>query len=440
MIRNSVKTALFMTVSVMGVYSQAANSNEEIWQSAYQHFQSGNTSACYQDLLALDYLIGDITYDKLLGICAQGAGKNDVALLAYNRILAQQNNNAEIRLERARVFYNLNMHQEAKKEFQWLLDRNPPQGAALTIERYLDSINRKRLSVKPFTRLRISTSLGQDDNVNRATELDEFLGFTLNDNSRATSSAYYGVGLTAERNFKLTNLSGLKLSTSLSNKSYQDAEFANQELILAGIGYKTFTTNGSLKYDLFAYRQKVDSDFNSRGAFFMAAYSKNLSKQTSLMPYLRGGAIRYADEIAVKDVNQYTVGARLNHIPSSSKSSLYSLDISIGRDYPLFTDSNFETDFGTISLSQKHRFSKSLSSNVKVQYKQYEYDMPFFANSFPEARDDDSLLASASVNWNVSDNFSLTPQLSYRENTSNVDLYSYDRWFAEISANYQWIW
>ena len=438
-IKKSVQAALVFTVSSFGVIAHAA-SNEAIWESAYQYFQSGNSAACFQEIQALDYLIGDVTYDKLLGLCAQGAGKNDQALLAYNRILAQQNNNAEVRLERARVLYNLNMYSDSKKEFKWLLDRNPPQAAMLTIKQYLSAIERRTSKVQAYTRLRISTTLGHDDNVNSATDLTDFLGFTLNDSSRATSSTYYAGGLTAERNVKLSNTSRLKLSTSLSTKSYQDAEFANQELILAGINYKTYTIDGALDFDLFAYRQKVDSEFNSRGVLFRAAYQKNLTERTSIKPYLRGGALRYANNIAVKDVNQYVVGAALNHIPYKSRSSIYSLDLSIGRDYPLFTDSNFEADFGTLSLSQRHKFSKTLSSYAQLQYRVYDYDMPFFANSFPEARDDDYLSATASLNWSVFDNFTLTPKISYREASSNVDLFSYNRWYAEISANYQWVW
>ena len=441
-IKKSIKTALCLTASIVGIHAQASSSNEAIWQSAYKNFESGNATACYQGMQALEYLVGDVTYDKLLGLCAQGVGKNDQALLAYNRILSQQENNAEIRLERARVLYNLNMYADSKKEFQWLLDRNPPQSAARTIKGYLSSIKRKRIKIKPYTRLRISTNLGQDDNVNSATDLNDFLGFTLNENSRATSSTYYGIGLTAERNVKLSKTSRLKFSTSLSNKSYQDAEFANQELLLSGLSYKSYltSTDGVVSLDLLTYRQKVDSDFNSRGTLFMAAYEKNLSERTSIKPYLRAGPLRYANNIAVKDVNQYVVGTILTHIPSKSKSSLYSVDLSIGRDYPLFTDSNFETEFGAISISQRHRFSTKLSSYTQLQYKTYKYDMPFFANSFPEARNDDYISATTSINWKLSDSFSLTPKLSYRDASSNVDLFSYNRWFAEITANYQRIW
>ena len=439
-IQKSVKTALFLTVSLVGIHAQATSSNEAVWQSAYQHFQTGNAVACYQDMQALNYLIGDVTYDKLLGLCAQGAGKNDQALLAYNRILEQQANNAEIRLERARVLYNLNMYADAKKEFKWLMDRNPPEGAALTIKKYLTAIERKDSKIKPYTRLQISTSLGHDDNVNSATDLNEFLGFTLNEASKASSSFYYGLGLIAERNVKLSKRSRLKFSTSLSSKSFQDAEFANQELILAAVNHKTYVIGGAVDFDLFAYRQKVDSEFNSRGVLFKAAYQKVLSERTSIKPYLRAGALRYANNIAVKDVNQYVLGTTLSHIPYKSKANIYSLDFSIGRDYPVFTDSNFEADFRTISLSQRHKFSNNLSAYTQLQYKAYEYDMPFFANSFPEARDDDYLSVTTNLNWKVSNNFSLSPKLSYREASSNVDLFSYDRWFAEISASYQWVW
>jgi len=435
LLNQGVKTALLLCVSFSTLNTVSASSNELAWQSAYKNYQTGNFSECYQSLQKLDYLLGEVTYDKLLGLCAQRIGKNDQALLAYNRIIAQQANNAEIRLERAKTLFDLNMNSEARAEFNWLKDRNPPQSAANVIDDYLKAITFKTIKIKPYTRLRISTSIGQDDNVNSATELDNFLGFALNENSRATSSQYYGLGLTVARNIKLSNDSGLKLSTSLSNKTYPDAEFVDQDLVLGGISYQKHFSDGVMDIDLLAYRQKVDSEFNSRGGL---AFNSQLSDKVSIKPYVRASALRYTDNVSIRDVNQYAAGASLNHLPSNVIRLTW--DLSIGHDYPLFADSNYEADFAIANFRYQHKFSPTLSSMAELEYKRYAYERAFFSGSFPENRTDNTLSAAVSLNWNLAKNLNLTPKFAFRDATSNVDLFSYERWYAEISANYLWAW
>ena len=441
LIKTAVKMAICISAPLITVNTVFAESSaQDLWQTAYKQYQNGNPHSCYQTLTALDHMIGDISYDRLLGLCAQGSGNNSQALLAYNRIIAQQEQNAEIRLERARVLYNLSLLSESRSEFNKLLAQNPPPAAKKVINNYLFAMNRRTAKIRPYTRLKISTSLGQDDNVNSASNLDEFLGFTLNDNSKASSSHYAGIGLFSEHQFKLSPSVGLKVSANLSTKRYPDAGFVDQDLIAVGTQLTKFFDTSVINVNLLAYEQSVDSDFNSRGILFKAAYSKALSPTISNSSYLTAGALRFTDVLAVKDVNPYSIGTAFTYSPVSLPKDSVSLDLSVGHDYPLFVDSNYEADFASLKLSHNHKFNKKLKSMVLLEYKKYNYDNPFFSLSFPEDRSDDTIATRISFDWDVSDQFKLTPSYAYRDNNSNVDLFSYSRWYAEINASYQWIW
>ena len=441
LLKKAVKTAIIAYIPLLAIAPVFAQSTEQnLLQTANIQYQHANPRACVQTLNSLSQLIGDISYDRLLGLCAQAAGFNNQALLAYNRIISQQEQNAEMRLERARVLYNLNLFTEARSEFNWLLAKNPPPSAKAVIQNYLASINNKISKVKPYSRLKISTSLGYDDNVNSATELDDFLGFTLNENSRASSSNYAGINLQASHQFKVSPNLGLKVSTSLGRKHYPDAEFVDQELITVGVGLSKVFTSSSVNLDLLAYRQAVDSEFNSRGAFLRTSYRKKYSPSLANTTHVTAGALRYSDSLAVKDINQYTIGTGFTLIPTRLPQDSFTLDLSLGHDYPLFTDSNYEASFASVKLFHRHNFKSNLRSRSVLEYKKYSYDNPFFSLSISDDRDDDATSASFALDWDINKQFKLSPSFAYRDNNSNVDLFSYNRWYAEINASYQWIW
>ena len=441
LLKLAIKMAICVSLPLFAVNTAyAENTAQELWQTAYSQYHQGNPQACYQTLQSLDYMLGEVTYDRLLGLCAQGAGNNSQALLAYNRIMAQQEQNAEIRLERARVLYNLSLLSESRLEFNKLLAQNPPPAASKVIQNYLSAIANRTAKINAYSRLKVSTSLGHDDNVNSASELNEFLGFTLNDNSRAASSTYAGVNLLAEHQFKLAHNTGLKFSAGLGKKHHPDAEFVDQDLMTIGAGFTKAFNNSVINLDLLNFRQSVDSSFNSRGALLKATFSKVHSSTISTSTYFTGGALRYAINLAAKDVNKYSIGNALIYSPKSLPDDTFTVDLSLGHDYPLFINSNYEADFGALKLSHAHEFRPNIKSRATLEYKKYNYDNPFFALAFPDARTDDTLAANVSLDWDISKKFNLSPSFAYRDNNSNVDLFSYNRWYAQIKASYQWIW
>jgi len=441
LVSRSIKAALFLLVPLSaGQAVFAQDSQEQLWQTAVKQFQNGNTKACYQTLTSLNELTGLVTFDRLLGLCAQGAGYNDQALLAYNRIISQQEQNAEIRLERARVLYNLNLYSESRNELLWLRAKNPPPAAQKTIQNYLSSIAIKTSRVKPNSRLKISTSLGNDNNVNSATELEDFLGFTLDDNSRASESQFYGLSLQASHQFLLAPNTGLRFSTSLSTKSYPDADFVDQDLITVGASYSKLFQNSALNIDLLAYRQSVDGDFNSRGALVRGNYFKRYSPRLANSNYITAAALRNSESLDVRDVNRYSIGTAFTLSPSSLPNDQFITDISLGHDFPVFSDSNYETDFANLKITHLHSFTNNLLSSARIEYRKIYFDNPFFALSFPEDRTDDILLARLSLDWKLNKQFNVSPNIEYRDSSSNVDLFSYNRLLTQINISYQWIW
>jgi len=202
---------------------------ERLWQAAQRSFVDGNAQKCTQELLPLqDLLIGTIAYDRLLGLCAVGSRDYNGALFAFNRIMAKQPQNAEIRMERAQTYFALNLLDEAKYEFKLLAASNPPPAAQKRISEYLDRIDRKNIpKLKISTGLRVNLKNGYDSNANSASELQEFLGFNVSENSQSTSSALHGLDVRFNHSRPLDKRTLFTISTSLGTKHYPRGHFYN---------------------------------------------------------------------------------------------------------------------------------------------------------------------------------------------------------------------
>ncbi|NNC97980.1 MAG: hypothetical protein HKN88_07890 [Gammaproteobacteria bacterium] len=432
-----------MYASNTAVYADTDSNTlaQKIWKVSLQQSLNGQAAECFANLKRLEpTLLGDITFDRQFGLCAQGAGYNDQALLAYNRILAQQPQNAEIRLERARVFYNLKLNSESRKEFNWLLSKNPPREAARIIHDYINALNKRQARFKEQTSLRVSTTLGYDDNVNSAPELDQFLGFVLNDSSKASSSSYIGANVGFEYSKRLQHYSGLRFSASLGTKHYPSADFVDQDLATAGVAYVQHLDKASRGIDVLLYQQNLNGDFNSRGMIGRLYYQANIDNRTSVTPYLKASAFRFSDNLLAKNINQYVYGLKYGKVLDTERKTILTADVNFTHDYPVFVNSNYEVDIYSLKFDYRHPINDDLISNTTLQYSLFDYDNAFFKLAFPEPRDDDLFSVQSRLQWNLSKKLTINPTIGYKDFSSSVDIFTYKRWFADLTLNYKWSW
>jgi len=242
----------------------------QMWQEAQNYFINGQAEACFESLLPLQqYSAGEVAYDRLLGLCATGAQQHEQALLAFERIMLQQPRNAEIRLERARAYYLTGQIDEADREFRYLAASKPPAAAARVIDLYLEKIKTARQpKLKLATRLELRAQVGYDTNANAASNLDQFLGFDVTEQSQSTESIMYGANASLSHSRPLSNKMLLSISTNLGSKNYPDADFVDQNLATVGIGLGHYHAQNVTRADVFTFAQTVDSSLNSKGGFY----------------------------------------------------------------------------------------------------------------------------------------------------------------------------
>lgn len=120
------------------------------------------------DLLAAEETprAGDPDFDTVLGIAANETGQFTRAVFALERALAVQPENSRARAELGRALFAVGDTRASRKVLLETRRENIPQGAADTIDQFLQAIDRTeeaaRSSVKPY----LEATFGYDTNIN----------------------------------------------------------------------------------------------------------------------------------------------------------------------------------------------------------------------------------------------------------------------------------
>ncbi|MEQ1516094.1 MAG: tetratricopeptide repeat protein, partial [Usitatibacteraceae bacterium] len=143
-----------------------AAANPTALRQARELLAASNPKQAYMILVKLDAeLAGNAEFDYLLGVAALDSGKNEEAVIAFERVLQKEPKNAGARLDLARAYFNWGAMDLARANFQELKASNPPPAALAAINKDLAAIRERRAqSSNSFTAWG-ETSLGYDRNI-----------------------------------------------------------------------------------------------------------------------------------------------------------------------------------------------------------------------------------------------------------------------------------
>jgi hypothetical protein len=140
--------------------------NPALLREARQLLAANNPSQAYMLLLAQEpKLSGTPEFDYLLGVAALDSGKIDDAIIAFERVLSKEPNNAGARLDLARAYFNAGSMDLAQANFLELRASNPPPEAKVAIEKYLAAISERRAKSANVFSAWGETGLGYDSNI-----------------------------------------------------------------------------------------------------------------------------------------------------------------------------------------------------------------------------------------------------------------------------------
>lgn len=198
---------------------------------------SGNAREAYAELSRLqDRLSGTPEFDYLLGVAALDSGRNDEAIIAFERVLALMPNHAGAQMDLARAYYASGSTDLAEAAFIKLRASNPPPAAQQAIARYLDAIQQRKRQAQAGWALYGELGMGYDSNI---------------------TGVPVDFGAAAQQAF---NLAGIEATGNSVKRSapFVAGAFGGEYAAPLGAGWSAFA-GGDLRGR--AYRR--ESDFNS---------------------------------------------------------------------------------------------------------------------------------------------------------------------------------
>jgi tetratricopeptide (TPR) repeat protein len=143
-----------------------AHADPQVLEKARALIASGNAREAFAELSRLQGQLGGTPeFDYLLGVAALDSGRNDEAIIAFERVLALMPNHAGAQMDLARAYYASGSIDLAEAAFVKLRASNPPPAAQQAIARYLEAIHQRKRESQAGWLIHSELGTGYDSNI-----------------------------------------------------------------------------------------------------------------------------------------------------------------------------------------------------------------------------------------------------------------------------------
>ncbi len=407
---------------------------DEVLLNAKRALDQGRAQAAYDALNPLQQArAGDPAYDFLLGRAALELGRNTEAVFALERVLAVLPGNGPARARIAQAYFNLQETETARREFENVQKQEVPPEVSAAVARFLEAIERAEQGDQPVVHGYFQLSLGHDSNVNSATAektvaVPLFGGpVTLSDASTKQSDQYVSFGAGVNFRDPLTNKLGLVGGLNFATRSnYAQSSFdtVNYDFNL-GLSYKDTrdTLTGTLNYgNLWVSLPEIPNAYRVvKGLIGEWQHDYDKRNQTSL--FLQAARLEYPDQ-QVLDAARLVLGAGYAHALQSGP--IVYLGWYGGRERQQ-DDTRPDLGFRLIGARTGGQVALAAAwtalASVSYERRRYAGDDPFFFTRREDRQSD----ASLGLRYAWLKNASVSAQLSYTQNNSNIQLHQFAR-------------
>lgn len=448
----SVVVAVVGGAALVPVAAFANSANPKLFDEAKRLIAAMNAKQAYMILIAeQDKLTGNVEFDYLLGVAALDSGKIDEAIIAFERVLAVQPNNAGAQLDLARAYFNAGSFDLAEGTFRKLKSQNPPPQAMMAIDKYLDAIGERRRAARRMFSLWGETALGYDSNLTgvpndfttAVQQAFNLIGVQATGNSIKRKAPFIGAGIGADYAFPISEAWNGYVGADIRGRGYRKEPEFN-----SGTG----DARGSLIWDGGRHQMRFNVAYNAfyqrgdapgtpqptndrRSTVAGMEYRLNLSTTTQLAFGASGAQTRFPKN-NVEDFNSTIGSVSLINAFSGKGAPLIQLSAYGTRDKAERKLADGITDkskkvagarvYGQMGLTEK------LSLFSGIGYSRRTDDSAFARATTIEHGRDKLADASLGLNWRFQPRCNLRAQWFGARNDSNIAIYDYTR--HEVSS------
>lgn len=399
--------------------------------------------------LALEHrfeLEGDVAFDFYYGMASIQVGELGEGVFALERVVMQQPGFSRARLELARGYYLMGEDSRAQHHFDIVRAQDPPSTVVATIERYQQRMDERSDRRRTRVSGSVGLTLGYDTNVNSATSDDQIsvtLGelsgeLTVPEESQARDDLFGTLSAEIRVQHPVTPRVLAFAGADAEARFHPDeSDFDTQR---AGVRFGARLPGDTFTPELSLRAQRLHVDGEAYQDLLGASFS--LSQQFSERLLARYG-LEYAhldhDDAPNSDADLLLGSLGLTQAWQAPLTPLTSVSLFGGRvlaqsssDGAQANTDRWQGGFNAVGQLQVASAWR-LTSRLQYRFSRYSGRNALFDN---ERRADHYGQVGLAADWLPLARLQITPSVEYRRNDSNIDLYTWERAIAEVSARY----
>ncbi|GAA0424040.1 hypothetical protein GCM10009133_35730 [Cocleimonas flava] len=383
---------------------------------------------------------GDPRFDYLYGFSALQSGNYNEAVFALDRVTVNSPNVIRPRLELARAYLSLNNSFAAKKEFNDVLNLNPPPVVRKKVQAYLAELEKKgdRITQRSVTKSLASLSFGYDDNINfgydnAEIDLPDFGVVTLNDSSVKQGSGF----AEGKFQFKHRTLKNKVKSTFFTANATHREYFKNSDFNVTDLDLRTGITFNHAKkqYQLVGRTRPVmlggELYSNTIGVDAIARKSIGSSQVGSLKLSIE----KYDNKkVTLSDRSRAIVSGRIDKQVGDTQ---HQLNLYLGKEWPDKSEGKqYSRNISGIGYWAVKEWNKKDRTYLGLDYRHYKHQQAYAI--YDNKRSDDRFIFKVGHEHRFNDELAFVAQARHINNQSNLDLYDAKRNEVKVGIRYDW--
>lgn len=428
-------TTLFLALTSLSAYADVADEIKVL-------IEQGKAKDAYELGLKHQDQLGEPRFDYAFGVAAIDSGRVSLGVLSLERVLLANPGDDLVRLELARGYFNLGEYQRAKDEFLEVKSHKPPAGVVSTIDIYLDLISGKEKKQRINGTLFAEVGVGYNTNVNAATSVNSIISpiygpIELVGTSKPQPSPFSY--LSAGGNINIPLATGITSFTSISTSSQRYSQVDGYDLGVSNAltGVKFDDDVNIVRIAGFGTIAKQDQVPVPNALGGGAQYERVLNARNSVSISGSSNQLNYQSEYSVynSSLNTGTLGYRLG-FPSVAWAPVLQFNANFAQQTNTQNRPDLSRKIAGGAVTLFALPSNKWAVNVNVGYTKSNYegqDLIYLAY-----RQDGLWSGNAALEYKLSKQWSTRAELTYFNNQSNLNLYSFQQATGALKLRYEW--
>lgn len=421
MIKTINKTILVSSFLALSLNAQTL---DELKVQAFNSYKKNDFETAYTQLSKLYMsVLGDAKVNFLLGRAAFETQRYEIALAAFERVQLLEPLNTRNDLELGRTQFKLEMYEDAKLSFEKVL-KNPnlPKTVRTNIEIFLTKVN-EQLKKSFYT---INTKLGfiYDSNVNYA-PLNNLNSDNLPSQKGSSAEEFQ---TTFMHMYDIADKNGLQLRNQISfyhrennKEELKDYNITYMSYVPALIYQRLYTI---YELNLILDRVWLDGIEYLDGISLMPSFTQKLDASNRI-----NGSFKIMDKTYKrigeedKDAKNYELALAYQKFYSNAYLNIKTIFTKEIKD----SGDRIDVDYKSYALNTTYsnQFYPTYVATVDFNLKRKNYED--FSTYFSNTRVDKSYQLGLNISKKFTSSLYLDGKISYEKNSSNQDIYTYDK-------------